>query len=80
MLEVIYQNLGKVQKMYESTFGINFPDIKELSTAVGVRHDLVHRNGKNKEGELTVISVETIETLLINIIDFVEQISIELDL
>jgi hypothetical protein len=80
MLDVIYHNLDKVQKMYESTFRIKFPEIEELSISVGVRHDLVHRNGKNKAGEIVEITADMIEELLVKIHQFAKDISDELDL
>ena len=80
MLDVIYHNLDKVQKMYESTFRIEFPDIEELSKCVSVRHDLVHRNGKNKDGETVEVDAQKVEELLVKIEDFVQIISNELDI
>ena len=80
MLDVIYHNLDKVQKMYESTFRIIFPEIEELSKSVSLRHDLVHRNGKNKEGEIVEINADMVEELLIQIQTFVKNISNELDI
>jgi hypothetical protein len=80
MLEVIYHNLDKVQNMYKATFKIDFPDIEDLSKAVVNRHDLVHRNGKTKEGEEVVVNTDLIEELLVNISTFVEDISVSLNL
>jgi len=80
MLDVIYHNLDKVQKMYESTFRIEFPDIEELAECVGVRHDLVHRNGKNKNGDTVEITKEMIQELLVKINQFVQDISDELEI
>lgn len=80
MLDVIYHNLDKVKKMYESTFKIKFPNIEELSKCVGIRHDLVHRNGKNKNGDLVDINPEMIEDLLVKIHQFAKSISDELDI
>jgi hypothetical protein len=67
MLEVIYHNLFKIQKMYIATFKIDFPKIEDLSKAVAHRHDLVHRNGKTKEGDEVIINTDLIEELLVNI-------------
>ncbi|RVT76720.1 hypothetical protein EOD40_09480 [Flavobacterium sufflavum] len=75
MLDVIYHNLDKVENMYRATFKIDFPDIQELSKAVAQRHDLVHRNGKTKEGEEVNIDEESIKKLIAKIYDFVESIS-----
>jgi len=80
MLGVIYHNLAKVRNMFNSSFKIDFPDIAELSKAVNTRHDLVHRNGKTKDGTDVVIKKNTIEDLLTKILDFVEHISKSLNL
>ena len=80
MLKVIYHNLDVVQNMYTATFGITFPDIAELSKLIATRHDLVHRNGKTKEGEEVKLDKESITELLKKISAFVESISIELNL
>lgn len=58
MLGVIYHNLPKVSKMYEKTLSIEFPKFSEIYKAVSIRHDLVHRNGKNKDGiEISIDSI-----------------------
>ncbi|NOU47531.1 MAG: hypothetical protein HOO86_10775 [Bacteroidales bacterium] len=80
MLEVIYHNLAKVKNMYISTFKIEFPDIVELSRAVNTRHDLVHRNGKTKDGDDVIILKETVTNLLNQTLDFVDHISNSLNL
>jgi len=80
MLEVIYHNLSKVKNMYISTFKIEFPDIVELSRAVNTRHDLVHRNGKTKDGDDVIILKESVTNLLNQTLNFVDQISNSLNL
>ena len=80
MLEVIYHNLAKIRSMYVSTFKIEFPDISELSKAVNTRHDLVHRNGKTKDGAYVTINKEIVSELLNQILSFVENISKSLNL
>jgi len=80
MLKVIYHNLDVVQNMYTATFDINFPEIAELSKLIATRHDLVHRNGKTKEGEEVVLDKDSIAKLLKKTSAFVESISVELNL
>lgn len=77
-LDVIYHNLPIVREMYKSTFIIDFPDIRELSKAVNKRHDLVHRNGKNKEGEIVIVTKDEVEALLNEVLDFGKQIALKL--
>lgn len=75
MLEVIYHNLPKVSKMYEGTLNIEFPKFSEIQKAVSIRHHLVHRNGKNKDG--IEISIDTI--MVDEIISKVESFISEID-
>lgn len=80
MLEIIYHNLDKVQNMHVATFEITFPDIAELSKLVVTRHDLVHRNGKTKEGEEVIVDKDVVNDLIAKISKFVEEISLALKL
>ena len=66
--------------MYVATFDIEFPDIAELSKFVTSRHDLVHRNGKTKEGNEVIVTPEMITELISYVIAFVEEISEKLQL
>jgi hypothetical protein len=65
--------------MYRATFLIDFPDISNLSKAVVKRHDLVHRNGKTKEGDIINVSSEEIELLCDELIHFGAELSDSLD-
>jgi len=69
LVDVIYHDLPKVKGMYQDTLEIDVPDISELMKAIKIRHDMVHRNGKNKKGETTPITRE----LVIDVIDKVQQ-------
>jgi hypothetical protein len=60
LLDTIYHDLRKVREMYRSTFKIEFPDIAEPIKCVLIRHDLVHRNGKSKDGVLLNIDTEQV--------------------
>ena len=72
MLEVIYHNLPKVSKMYEATLGISFPNISQIQKDIAVRHDLVHRNGKTKEGKEIFIDKADVDEIISRIENFVE--------
>lgn len=64
MLDTIYHNLPTVREMYRNTFEIDFPEIKEAYEYVLNRHDLVHRNGKTKEGQIVVTDEKAIDNLI----------------
>lgn len=68
LVDVIYHDLPKVKGMYQDTLGIDFPNIGDLMSAIKTRHDMVHRNGKNKEGE----KIEITKELVVEVIEKVE--------
>lgn len=78
MLEVIYHNLAKVEKMYESTLTISFPDFSRVQKNIGIRHDLVHRNGKTKKEEEIDIDEVKVDEVISSVVSFVNQIDREL--
>lgn len=75
LLKVVWHNLSRVSKMYECTLNVEFPKhIGDLYQAIAVRHDIVHRNGKDKEGNEISISKERVENLIVNTGDFISTI------
>ena len=47
----LYHDVLRVMKIYKATLGFSYTyDLKPLIEITTVRHDLVHRNGKNNEG------------------------------
>ncbi len=80
LLDVIYHDLPKVREMYKNTFNIDFPEIRELTEIIGKRHDLVHRNGKNKKGQKTIISREVVEGVIDKVEEFATTIHQNIEL
>ena len=80
MLDTIYHDLPKVKEMYSSTFKIEFPDLKDIIKQVTTRHDLVHRNGKTKEGAKVNIDKAVIDNLIKVVSDFAKEIANKLHL
>ena len=74
MLEVLYHNLPKVSKMYEATLDIVFPNFSEIQKAVSIRHDLVHRNGKTKEGKEIIIDDMMVDYIISKVESFISEI------
>lgn len=58
---LIYHNLPKISALYEDCLDINIGDIGKLMKAISTRHDIVHRNGKSKDGVMCSISKEDVE-------------------
>lgn len=68
LLSLMWHNLKKIQPLYKSTLGIEFPNDEVMSflfKAIAKRHDIVHRNGKNTDGEI----IETSEQELFELVD-----------
>lgn len=64
LLDVVWHNLAKVQAMYRDTFDLDMaPVVANVARAVPKRHDIVHRNGRTKEGEDINISEEEVRGL-----------------
>ena len=61
--------------MYSTTFKIDFPDISELSKCVITRHNLVHRNGRTKEGIPVNIDKFQVSELINKAIHFANDIA-----
>ena len=51
---------------------------KDLIQSILIRHDFVHRNGKNPDGKKEVINKEQLEDLLTEIRTFTKKIELEL--
>jgi hypothetical protein len=70
-----FHRLEKVQKMYDAVLGITFPSgLREILSAVQVRHDIVHRNGVTREGKQITLGRSDVEHLLRRIEELVDQI------
>lgn len=63
LCELLYHDLRKIKPIYRDALDIDLGDVTELYKAVLVRHDLVHRNGKNHEGEDHTITEEMVREL-----------------
>jgi hypothetical protein len=75
LYEFMYHNLRKIKGIYEDVFGIkiNYP-LKDLIAIVRRRHDIVHRNGKNKDGVEIVLNTTMVEQDIDVISSFVKKI------
>ncbi|MCP4108395.1 MAG: hypothetical protein GY749_23100 [Desulfobacteraceae bacterium] len=71
--EIIYHNLPKVKNIYEKSTWIEFPKIDDLKEAIKIRHNIVHRNGRTKEGEKNIITRKAVNDLIKSIRLFVDE-------
>lgn len=75
LIRLLWHDLSKLKPMFKATLAIEFPEsVGFLLKAVNIRHDLVHRNGKTKDGEKIEISKEDLNHLFDEIILFAKHI------
>lgn len=80
LLDIIYHDLPKISNMYASTFKIEFPKIGLLMKSILTRHDLVHRNGKTKDGKDIIVDKSKIIELIEKVKEFVAEIANSLNI
>lgn len=75
---LMYHDLPKIKSIFMDSLGIDVGVIKELCKAVLIRHDIVHRNGKDKEGKEHLITKEDVEQLCVQVNEFIYNIECQL--
>jgi hypothetical protein len=72
LFNISWHNISKANSMYKSVLKIDFPPEKtEIYKAVNIRHDIVHRNGKDKTDNEIHISKTDLLNLKKNVESFV---------
>lgn len=71
---IMWHRLAKVSGIYRDTFDINFPPSPTIYKAIIIRHDLVHRNGKSKNGQFHIIQNSDIDSICSDIESLVDNI------
>lgn len=79
MLEVRYHNLAKVSKIYKAVLKVEFPKFQEVAKAISMRHDLVHRNGKTKDGGDIHIDDDAVDAVIAEVENFVGEVNRRLE-
>ena len=75
MRHITFHNLKVAGKLYLNVLGVEFPkEMQNIYKAVDIRHDLVHRNGKDKDDNEISISLNDLEKLIKDILVFVVEI------
>ena len=65
--------------MYRATLGIEFPDdLSAIFRAILTRHDIVHRNGKTKDGNEILITSQDLTSLVGAVEAFVQHVDTQL--
>lgn len=76
--KLMYHNLPKIKPLYKDVLNIDCGDIKDLCKAIQIRHDIVHRNGADKSGNVQIITKEMVATLAKQVTDFIYNIDNQL--
>lgn len=71
---IVFHNIDKVISMYKNILGIEFLDMGEIARAINKRHDIVHRNGKTKDGKVLEFNEKDILKLASYIQKLIEHI------
>lgn len=72
--EIIYHKLEVVKKLYKSTFNVDLGDIGSLMKAIQKRHDIVHRNGHDKNGNVVEVTKADVQQLILDVSNFINHI------
>lgn len=74
----IYHKLPKIAPMFEKIVGVKFGDIGALVKAIEKRHHLVHRNGKDKDGNMVTVTEQEVRDLKEEVQNFIQNIQKQL--
>ena len=77
--DFVWHRLDKAKPMIEQGLQIKVPDIGNLMREVLVRHDIVHRGGRTKDGEPVSVSAEDVHGVVESVRAFVDAIEAQLD-
>ncbi|MBT0622542.1 hypothetical protein KIH32_01390 [Pseudomonas fluorescens] len=72
--DLIFHDIKKIKPMYRSVLEIDFGDVAWLFKAISIRHDCVHRNGFDKDGNQHQIESDAITDLVRQCTHLVAQI------
>lgn len=76
LLSQLWHNLKKIKPMYKTALNVDFPEnLDPIFSAIEKRHDLVHRNGKDKDGSQVIITESDLNTLIENASNFIEYVN-----
>lgn len=65
LFQISWHNLPIVNILYKNTYGLDFDSfLPSMMPFITLRHDIVHRNGKDKEGTDVVVNLTMLEKLI----------------
>ncbi|MGE8501263.1 MAG: hypothetical protein ACN6P1_03380 [Pseudomonas sp.] len=76
--DLVWHRLDKIKPMLEAGFGITVPDVASLMEQVVVRHHIIHRGGRDKDGNLVLVTVDKVRGVIAQINQFVDGMEVEI--
>ena len=74
---LVWHRLREASKLYENVLGVVFPsDMNALRSAIAIRHELVHHNGKKKDGtehEIGEADIRSVIRVAEELVDHIER-------
>jgi len=74
LLSIMYHNLGVIKHLYKIIFHFDIPEFEKIAKIINNRHHMVHRNGKNLEGEVIIIDKNTVRKAILDVENFIQEI------
>lgn len=75
LADMVWHHLHRVKPMYHDTLDIEFPnEMGLLFRAVHLRHDIVHRNGKTKDGKEIIVRAAEVSDLIRQVEIFIQKL------
>lgn len=83
--DFLYHNIAKIVPVYSAVLGEKSPDevrknMRPVILISKVRHDIVHRNGVDKDGNPVLLNKEVLLQAMKDIYDFVDNMKSSIDL
>jgi hypothetical protein len=75
---LIWHRLDKIKPMVQAGLDIAVPDIGELMREVVIRHDIVHRAGRTRDGNVVSVSADDVRRVRDVVASFAQAIETEL--
>ncbi|MFK5892933.1 MAG: hypothetical protein QM504_06905 [Pseudomonadota bacterium] len=75
---LVWHRIEKVAPIFNKGLDVELPSLKFFKDALEIRHHIVHRSGKNTNGELIQLSLEQVEGLFDGVLSFAKKINIQL--
>lgn len=80
LLDLVWHNVGKVKPMYAQVLEVDLGDVSAIAAAIQTRHDIVHRNGRTKDGSPIEVTPKQILALMVEITELAVRVEIKLDI